>query len=308
MNGPRFTVIIATYNREDLLPRAISSVLGQTFKDFELLVIDNGSTDGTRAAVEAIKDPRLKYILNPQPTASCDAPRNLGIKLAKGSLIAFLDDDDIWYPQRLEKVNKAFEENPDVAAVCHNEFRNISGRRSELLVYGPWGQDMHERLLYDKNCLSSCATTIKTGLLNELGGFDLRKEFGAAADYDFWLRMTAKGAKTHFIEEPLGEFNFTGKNWSVADTAFQSRVAFLIKTHILNYEKRPLLLISTKGMRRLFKLYFIAGRFFLRARKYKDALKCFSQAALFIIMRPILLGRLFSEARGNIDSMQVKFF
>ena len=95
-----FTVIITTYNRRDLLPHAIQSVLGQTFTDFELLVIDNGSMDDTKFVVQAIKDDRIKYVLNPKPTQSCDAPRNLGIEIAQGKFISFLDDDDIWYPRK----------------------------------------------------------------------------------------------------------------------------------------------------------------------------------------------------------------
>ena len=99
-----FTVIITTFNRENLLPRAIQSVRSQTFSDFELLVIDNGSTDHTKEVVQSIKDNRIKYVFNTNPSQSCDAPRNLGIQLARGNLISFLDDDDIWYPQKLKKV------------------------------------------------------------------------------------------------------------------------------------------------------------------------------------------------------------
>jgi glycosyltransferase involved in cell wall biosynthesis len=297
MDAPAFTVIIATHNRKGLLRRAVSSVLTQTCKDFELLVVDNGSTDGTRPVVEEINDGRLRYISNPEPTTSCDAPRNLGIKLAKGRLIAFLDDDDIWYPERLEKVKKAFDENPEVSAVCHNENRSIGGKIDKMFKYGPWGDDIYERLLYDGNCLSSCATTIRAEALRQLNGFNLRKEFNAAADYDLWLRLAARGDKIYFIEEPLGEFTVTGSNWSSRDPAFQSRLAFLIKEHITDHENKPLLQISERGMRRLFKLYSIAGRCFFAAGRYGGALRCFSQAALFVIIRPWLIVRLFSEIK-----------
>src|SRR3989338_11247573 len=110
MENPLFTVVMATYNREDMLPRAVASVLNQTFADFELLVIDNGSTDGTESVVRDIKDGRVSYVRNNKPTSSCDGPRNLGITMAKGLYTAFLDDDDIWYPPRLGKVKSAFEE------------------------------------------------------------------------------------------------------------------------------------------------------------------------------------------------------
>lgn len=281
--NPVFTVIISTYNRKDMLPRAIESVLNQTFGNFELLVIDNGSTDGTGTVVGALKDPRIRYVKNPEPTSSCDGPRNMGIEMARGKYVAFLDDDDTWYPERLEKVKKAFDAHPEVAAVCHNEKRNFKGKTDKLLAYGPWSEDIHERLLYEGNCLSSCATTVKTETLRSLGGIDTRAEYTAAGDYDLWLRMTSGGAKIYFIEEPLGEFGFTGSNRSVKDAAFQFRVATLVKDHILAYEKQRLFGISKRGAMRLFKLYAIAGKYFLKAGRPIPALGCFLRAFIFII-------------------------
>jgi len=299
MSGPLFTVIMATYNRRDLLPRAINSVLSQTFGDFELLVIDNGSTDDTGSVVGKFKDPRVKYILNPRPTKSCDAPRNLGIDMARGSLVSFLDDDDLWYPERLGKVKEAFDKNPGACAVCHNENKTIDGKFVGLLRHGPWSEDIYERLLYDRNCLSSCAMTIKTGLLRELNGFDLRAEFDSAADYDLWLRMAAKSVKIFFIEEPLGEFSVTGRNWSKVNPEFESRVAFLVKEHIVKYERRGILRISKKGMRRLSMLYLIAARAFLRAGHYGKAAAYFFRAGLFFMIRPALITDLYKHLKDK---------
>ncbi len=299
MAGALFTVIMATYNRRDLLPRAINSVLNQTFGDFELLVIDNGSTDDTGSVVGKFKDPRVKYILNPRPTKSCDAPRNLGIGMAKGPFVSFLDDDDLWYPDRLEKVKDAFDGDPAASAVCHNENKTVDGKFAGLLKHGPWSEDIYERLLYDRNCLSSCGMTIKTGLLRELNGFDLREEFDSAADYDLWLRMAAKGVKISFIEEPLGEFSVTGRNWSKVNPEFESRVAFLVKEHIVKYERRGILRISRKGMRRLCKLYLIAARAFLRAGCYGKAAACFFRAGSFFMIRPALIADLHKHLKGK---------
>lgn len=280
---PVFTVIISTYNRREMFPKAVESVLSQTFGDFELLVIDNGSTDGTPAEMEKIRDPRVKFIVNPEPTGSCDGPRNMGMAMARGRYIAFLDDDDIWYPERLEKVLKAFEGHPDVGAVCHNEYFNYKGREKRLLRWGPWSEDLHERLLYEGNRLSSCATTVKRDLARRLGGFDLRTEFSAAADYDFWLRMTEAGTEVFFIDEPLGEFGFTGLNWSRADCAFQSRIAHLVKYHIMKTEGKPLFGLSTRGLKRISRLYLSAARAFLRGGKILSAAAYLGRAAAIVL-------------------------
>lgn len=293
MADPLFTVVISTYNRRHLLPRAVSSVLGQTLGDFELLVIDNGSTDGTPSVMEKFGDPRVKFIVNPRPTGSCDGPRNMGISMARGRYVAFLDDDDIWYPERLEKVKKAFEEHSDAGAVCHNEYFDHKGKGKRLLKYGPWSPDLHDRLLYEGNCLSSCATTVKAEIARRLGGFDLRKEFSAAADYDFWLRMTEAGVKVFFIDEPLGEFGFTGKNLSRSDPFFQSRIASLVKYHILKTEKKPFLRLSTRGLTKIFRLYLSAAKAFARGGRPIGAAAYLGRAALLALIRLAVTAGLF---------------
>lgn len=284
MQEPIFSVILATYNNRDLLPRAIESVLNQTFGNFELLVVDDGSTDDTRFVVERIRDARIRYVLNTVPSTSCDPPRNLGIQMARGVFISFLDEDDIWYSERLAKVKKAFDEHPDVAAVCHSENRRVNGRITGVNRYGPWSENFLEVLLYEKNCLSPVATTIKADLLRELGGFDVRKEFDGAADYDLWLRMAAKKARIHFIDEPLGEFSVTGNNFSLVDPTFESKVAFLIRKHIVGYEQRPLWRISKKGLTRLFRHHLIAARAFQRCSHYRQAFQYYLQAACFLFL------------------------
>lgn len=299
MQSPIFTVIITTHNRDYILPRAIKSVLNQTFAHFELLIVDNGSTDNTKDVVLGIKDVRIKYIRNPKPTDSCDAPRNLGIKMANGGLVAFLDDDDIWYPDRLRKVKESFDKNPGVSAVCHNENRNVNGNVKGVISYGPWTENMHERLLYDGNCLSTCGITIKTDLLKELGGFDLRKEFSGAADYDFWIRMAVHNTKIHFIEEPLGEFTLTGENFSIKDASYGAKLASIVKMHILKHEKRSLYNISKKGMWRMFQLYAIAGRSYLKAARLVKAVIYFTKAIFFILRRPSLIFNLFLKVKDK---------
>lgn len=110
------SVIIPTYNREKTIIRSIKSILNQTYQDFELLIIDDGSTDRTREVVEAIKDSRVKYLY--QKNQGACVARNYGINCSKGSYIAFQDSDDLWLPEKLEKQLKVFQNNKDVDIVC----------------------------------------------------------------------------------------------------------------------------------------------------------------------------------------------
>jgi glycosyltransferase involved in cell wall biosynthesis len=283
---PLFSSIITTYNRAALLPRAMQSVLSQTCEDFELLVIDNGSTDATRDVVEAIRDARVRYLRNPQPTRSCDAPRNFGITQARGRYIGFLDDDDVWYPEKLARVRDAFAAHPEVAAVCHHENRRVNGQIDRLLRHGPWTERFFETLLYERNCLSSCAVTLRAEVLRALGGFVISEAIDGAADYDLWLRLAATGAKVHFLDEALGEFTVTGTNWSAVDPAFEARVAHLVTSHLLQYEGRPLSRVSSRGAWRLFQLHAIAGRAFQRSLGLRAALPEYLSALRFLLQRP----------------------
>ena len=98
---PVFTVIIPTYNRENFLKRTIDSILSQTFKDFELIIVDDGSTDHTKALIDRYEDDRIVYFY--KENGGQNSATNLGIQNAKGEYIAFCDSDDTWMPEKLEK-------------------------------------------------------------------------------------------------------------------------------------------------------------------------------------------------------------
>ncbi len=286
---PFFSIVMATFNRRDLLPRAIESVLHQTYPHFELLVIDNGSTDDTEAIVKSIQDPRIRYILNSSPSNSCDMPRNLGIQIAKGPCITFLDDDDIWYPRRLERVKYAFEKDTQISIVCHHENRRIYGEIRGVHQCGPWSEQFFEKLIYEGNCLSPSAVTIKADVLKRFGGFTLKPEFDAASDYDLWIRMAACNEKFYFLDEILGEFCWAGQNKSFNEPVFELRVANIVQEHILKYEKKSLPQISKKGTQRLIDLYFVALVAFFRKRYYREAFKCMLKIGSFIFWQPSVI-------------------
>jgi glycosyltransferase involved in cell wall biosynthesis len=125
---PRFSVVIPTYNRAHLLPRAVRSVLGQTLADFELIVVDDGSTDGTRELVAGMRDPRLRYGF--QPNAGAASARNHGARLATGEFLTFLDSDDEALPHWLESLDRAAREH-HAAIVCCGLTKEGSGPEVE---------------------------------------------------------------------------------------------------------------------------------------------------------------------------------
>ena len=258
-------------------------------------MVDNGSTDDTRSVVEGIRDPRVHYVLNDRPTGSCDVPRNIGVRRAKGEIVAFLDDDDIWYPERLEKVKRAFDDHPETACVCHAENRRSGGAIERVLRYGPWAEDMHEKLLYESNLLSSCWTSIRRDVLARFDGFDERECRSEVADYDLWIRMAKEGIRTFFIDEPLGDFTVTGKNLSTVNPFFSAKIAYMAADNIREYEKRPLFHISKRGAWRLFQLHAIAARHFAKKAKPRQAAVHAASAIFYMLRRPSIIPELYRK-------------
>ncbi len=197
MSLPLVSVIIPTYNRSSLLLEALDSVYKQTFPDFELIVIDDGSTDGTAKALDSYKD-RLVYCF--QNNRGVSAARNRGIRMARGRWIAFLDSDDLWLPDKLETQTRFFSQNPE-ALICQTEeiwIRN--GRRvNPMKKHRKYSGNIFTPSL--RLCLvSPSGVMIKKDLFEQVGLFD--ETLPACEDYDLWLRISAR-SPIFLIEQPL---------------------------------------------------------------------------------------------------------
>ena len=195
---PFFSVIIPTFNRADLLPRCLESVLGQRFQDFELLVVDDGSTDETPGVLKPFLKEKVFYLNSSRGGVS--RARNLGSKMARGQWLAFLDSDDLWFPEKLTLQYEFIQKNPSAVLVHGEEVWIRNGVRvNPMKKHKKGGGDQFERSL--KLCLiSPSATVIKRSLFFELGGFD--SNFPVCEDYDLWLRLLSF-YEVGFIETPL---------------------------------------------------------------------------------------------------------
>lgn len=192
------SVIIPTYNRAVKIGRAISSVLQQSFPDYELLIVDDGSTDHTRSVLIQF-GPRIRVLFHDE-NKGVSAARNTGILASDAPLIAFLDSDDHWLPEKLSTQVRYFQEHPE-AVVCQTEElwvrngRRVNPMKKHLKPSG----DIFEASL--KRCLvSPSAVMLRRSLLNEVGLFD--ESLPACEDYDLWLRISCRHP-VHLIREPL---------------------------------------------------------------------------------------------------------
>ncbi len=207
------SVIIPTYNSAHILGDSLGSVLSQTFKNWEIVLVDDASQDNTPTVVEKLiknnnLNGRLRYIRH-KKNLGVSSAKNTGIKAAKGEFISFLDADDTWYPYKLERVIKIFSKFPHVDLVCHNEFLSVNGKIKQKLEYSKKAAGIYlkdneyvYRKLFSGNFLSTSAVTLKKHCLEE-EIFD--ETILVAEDYDLWLRLSRKYG-FYFLNEFLGEY------------------------------------------------------------------------------------------------------
>ncbi len=192
------SVIIPTYNRADRVPRAVASVIEQTVQDTEILVVDDGSTDPTREALEPFLS-RI-FLLRHDRNRGVSAARNTGIRASTAPLIAFLDSDDRWLPGKLAAQVRFFEQHADAVACQTREIwvrrgRRVNPARKHLK---PSGHIFEPSL---KRCLvSPSAVMLRRSLLDEVGLFD--EDLPVCEDYDLWLRISCRHP-VHLIDEDL---------------------------------------------------------------------------------------------------------
>ena len=192
------SVIIPTFNRAHTLSRAIESVVAQTFGDWELIVIDDGSSDETPSVVSQFSDERIKFVR--QKRAGVSAARNRGIESTERPWISFLDSDDYWQPTKLERQFSLLDSYPDLSVCYTNEIwirRGIRvNQKRKHRKYGGW--------IYEY-CLPLCiispsSVVLRRSLLEKKGRFD--ESFPVCEDYELWLRLTACNPVL-FLDEDL---------------------------------------------------------------------------------------------------------
>jgi len=204
------SVIIPTYNRAGIIGDTIRSVLNQTYDQFEIIVVDDGSSDNTRQVLEKFNDQRIRYFWYANSGLPAVA-RNRGLALARGEFIAFVDSDDIWLPEKLAKQVKILKENPDIFLVYTKCFIRKNGKTFSISPKNPKSGDIFIRLYMAYNFIP-CLTVLMRNS-NTLYCFDENPALRAAEDYDLWLRIAHKERIT-FIDEPLGIYSMHSENIS----------------------------------------------------------------------------------------------
>ncbi len=219
MKDPTVSVIIPTYNREDLLPRALDSVIAQTFEDWEIVLVDDGSTDGTASLADTYSK-RLgeRIVYTRQPNTGCGGARNRGIDTARGRFVAFLDSDDEYLPNKLERQLELFARRPELGFVyCDHSYIDTSGARYDSVfdTLAPLAREVAYETVAPGLCV--CTASLFDVLLREyfiatIVGMVRREVLGDSirwssdpsysAEWFFFLKV-ARACSAGFVDEPL---------------------------------------------------------------------------------------------------------
>lgn len=196
--SPLITVILPVYNRQETIANAIQSILDQTYPNFELIIVDDASTDNTLRVIRQFKDERIKIIEN-FSNIGVSGSRRCAFESSEGNYIALMDSDDISLPNRLEKQEKVFSANPEVV-ICGGWMQELNSKK--VLKY----KERHEDILIESLIRSPIANPTAMMRSNILHAISYNEELKYGEDYDFWSRAMWYGT-VYNIQEPLVLYN-----------------------------------------------------------------------------------------------------
>lgn len=240
MAAPLVSVCMASYNHAPFIRAAVESVLAQTFTDWELVITDDGSSDGTLAALDGIADERVSIEAFPENRSACVA-LNHCIRRARGRFIAVLNSDDVWMPEKLARQLAVMEEQPRTAAVFTlvsliDERGEPFGTEREHAYVGVFDQPNRDRaewlrrLLFEGNCLCHPSVLVRSAVYREVGMYDER--LAQLPDYDMWIRICLRH-DIHVLQERLTLFRLLGHERNASGNRPEARVRCVMENMLI---------------------------------------------------------------------------
>lgn len=267
---PVVTVVIPTYNHAHFLPDTLTSLQDQTLGDWEAIVVNNYSDDDTIEVVESFADRRFRLV-NFRNKGIIAASRNLGIALARGRYIAFLDSDDTWYPRKLECCVPYLDMG---AALVSHGLRYI-GDIDRDVYCGPKSRATFDALLDKGSCITPTATVVRKSALDAVGRFSENPLIVGAEDYHLWLKLAKADIRMLFLSEILGQYRVhSGSQSALILKTLNSELS--VVDEYLEAESRGLLLFwELRKKRRHGLAYYSAARAMHKSNQYRKALELY---------------------------------
>lgn len=256
---PFISVVMPAFNAEKTIESAISSVLSQTYCDFELIVVNDCSTDNTEKIINKFKekDERIVYIKNEQ-NSGVSYSRNNAIKYAKGEWIAFLDSDDIWITDKLEKQINLIEQNPDVVLVyTASSFITANGEPFLYILHAE--EKTNYKTLLRKNLVSCSSVMVKKTIVEEIK----MPSDKMSEDYYVWLKILKKYQYAYGIDEPLLVYRLSQN--SKSSSRIKSGKMTFNTYHAIGYSNVISFLLTCR-----YSIHSITKRFNIKRSKIND--------------------------------------
>ena len=232
---PMISVIIPVYNRVELLPESINSVINQTYKNYEIIIIDDGSSTDIKRIIQKFKNPNIKYVKHNKNKGAAVA-RNTGIKVSKGKYIAFQDSDDEWHPEKLEKQMKKIRNTPKKIGVVYTGnlkyYKNGQKYIPDSTIKKKEG-NIHNELLRRSFIATDCLL-LKRECFNKCDNFDVR--LPRLQDWELCIRLS-KYYNFLFIDEPLLISNYSPTSISENKQAYIKAMEIILKKHSSDFAK-----------------------------------------------------------------------
>lgn len=299
---PLVTVLMPVHNSADFLRAAIDSVLAQTFKDFELLIIDDGSTDSSAGIIRSYNDPRVRHITN-ERNLGLVASLNKGIEAALGTYIARMDGDDIMRPERLARQVETMRTDPGISVLATTvDLINTDGE-----VYGAWDTDRAalsgtdlRAMMPRTNCIAHPSVMIRRDALGGLR-YDARQH--GAEDWDMWLRLMARGHRIAKLEEPLLAYRV-----HPASITAQAKQRIPLERRLMRTRARFLLEEWSHGRACTFHLMVLKAQMRTLARHWRDHIipsiargvyRLLSYSPIRLLREQRMLSRALAEWQGH---------
>lgn len=280
------SIVIPTYNHAEYLGKCLDSVLRQTYRNWEAIVVNNHSQDNTAEVVGGFSDPRIRMI-DFKNNGIIAASRNEGIRQARGEFIAFLDSDDSWYPEKLKRCLEKLEAGADL--VSHGMCYIKDGKRWKDVMCGPAKMAEYSNLLYNGSCITISATIVRKKNLESVFCFDEDPAIVTAEDYELWLKLAKGKIRTFFINDVLGEYACHDKNLSKQTIRHLEASLTVINKHFAQNEKHTFLdILRFRRIKALF--LYGAARSFQNDERRSDSLKFFLKSMAVFPFLPRIYG------------------
>ena len=270
MTEPFFSVVIPAYNASAIISRCLDSVASQTEKSFEIVIVDDGSSDATSQSVEQWSRQHAEIRLNliKKKNGGPASARNEAIRHANGGYVCFLDVDDCWLPEKLAEVRGEIDENQGRSDVYTHDVIFVENEKERLMECGP--ERDYLEMLKMGNCLITSATVVSKKALLEVGLFDERRDFIGTEDFDMWLKLLRSGRTFTYIHQALTRYWVMDSSLSQDYDKITLHHQAVIESHVSSFDmpksdKTQLLRVSD------YHLYLNIGRRLQISRHHKRA-------------------------------------